>query len=72
MLLRGIMSKNNIDFHCLNCLYSFKIKSKVELHEGVCENKYFHNIIMPSEDIKISELRLMDVKIILKIYSQQN
>ena len=42
------------------------------MHEGVCENKYFHNIIMPSEDIKILELRLMDVKIILKIYSQQN
>ena len=24
-LLRGITSKHNSDFHCLNCLYSFRI-----------------------------------------------
>ena len=40
-LLRGITSKNKGDFHCLNCLYLFRIKSKLELHKSVCESKDF-------------------------------
>ena len=28
-LLRGITSKNNGDFYCLDCLYSFKTKNKL-------------------------------------------
>ena len=32
-LLTGIISKNNGDFYCLNCLHSFRIKIKLELHK---------------------------------------
>ena len=56
-LLRGIISKNNGDFYCLNCLHSFRTKNKLELHKRVCENKDFCNVITPSEDNnKILEL----------------
>ena len=34
-LIRGIKSKNNGDFYCLNCLYSFRTKDKLKAH-----NKY--------------------------------
>ena len=52
-LLRGITSKHYGDFHCLNCLQSFRTKNKLELHKNVCENKHFCNVIMPPEDTKI-------------------
>ena len=55
-LLRGITSKNNGHFYCLDCLHSFRTKSKLESHQNVCENKDFCNVIMPSEEIKILEL----------------
>ena len=55
-LLKGITSKHNSDFYCLNCLHSFRIKNKLESHKRVCENKYFCNIIMPFEDTKRLEV----------------
>ena len=51
-LLRGITSKNNGDLYCLNCLYSFRTKNKLESHKKVYENKDFCNVIMPFEDTK--------------------
>ena len=54
-LLRGITSKNNSDFYCLNCLHSFRTKDKLQSHKKVCENKDFCNIIMSSDDTKILE-----------------
>ena len=51
-LLIGITSKYCSDFYCLNCLHSFRRKSKIESHKNVCENKDFCNVIMPSEDTK--------------------
>ena len=54
-LLRGVTSKNNGDFYCLNCLHSFRTKNKLESHKKVCGNKDFCNIIMPTEDTKIFE-----------------
>ena len=54
-LLRGITSKNNGEFYCLNYLHSFRTKNKPESHKNVCENKDLSNVIMPSEDTKISE-----------------
>ena len=54
-LLRGITSKDHGDFYCLNCLHSFATESKRKSHQKVCENKDFCNIIMPSENTKISE-----------------
>ena len=40
-LLRGITSKTNGDFYCLNCLHSFRTKNKLELNKKVCDNKDF-------------------------------
>ena len=54
-LLRGISSKHDGDFYCLNYLHSFRTKNKLESHKKLCENKDFHNIVMPSEDTKILE-----------------
>ena len=54
-LLRGITSKNNGDFYCLNCVHSFRTKSKLQSHKKVSENKDFCNVVMPSEDTEISE-----------------
>ena len=31
-LLRGRTSKNNNDFHCLNCLQSFRTENKLKCH----------------------------------------
>ena len=49
-LLRGITSKSNYDFYCLNCLHSFRTKCKLESHKKICKNKDFCDVIMPSED----------------------
>ena len=54
-LLRGITSKHNGNFYCLNCLHSFRTKNKPESHKRACENKDFCNIIMSSENNKILE-----------------
>ena len=52
-LLREITSKHRGNFYCLNCLRSFTTKSKGESHKKVYESKYFSNVLIPSEDIKI-------------------
>ena len=54
-LSRGITSKHNKNFYCLNCFHSFTAKSKLYTCKSVCENKDFCNIIMPSDDTKILE-----------------
>ena len=54
-VLKGITCKHKGDSYCLNCLYSFKRKTKLELCKKVCESKDFWNVIMPSEDTKILE-----------------
>ena len=54
-LLKGVTSKNNGDFYCLNYLHSFRTKSKLESHKNVCKNKDFCNVIIPSENTKILE-----------------
>ena len=54
-LLRGITSKNNGDFYCVNCLHSFRTKNNLKSHKKACENKDFCSIIMPSQDTKILE-----------------
>ena len=49
ILLREITSKHHGNFHCLNCLYSFRTKNKLKYHEKVCKNKDFCGIVMSSE-----------------------
>ena len=55
-LLRGILSKHDGDFYCLNCLLSFTTKSKLDSRKKVCENKDFCVVVVPSEDNKILEV----------------
>ena len=52
-LLRGITSKNNGDFYCLNGLHSFRTKNKFKSYKKVCESKKVRNIVMPFEETKI-------------------
>ena len=51
------MKRDNVkhvgNSYCLNCLYSFRTKNKLESHEKVCEKKDFCGIIMSSEDTNI-------------------
>ena len=54
-LLRKRTSKNNCDFHCLNCLHSFRIQNKLKSHKNTCENKGLFGIVIPSERKNILE-----------------
>ena len=55
ILLRWITSKHHGEFHCLNCLHSFKTANKLKSHEKVCKNKDFCGILLPSEKDNILE-----------------
>ena len=55
VLLRGITSRSHNDFCCLNWVYTFRTKSKLESHKRVCKSKDFCNIIFLSDDTKILE-----------------
>ena len=48
----GIIKRNNNELF-LNCLHSFRTKTKLESNKKVCENKDFCNIVIPSEDTRI-------------------
>ena len=54
-LLRGITSKHDGDFYCLNSLHSFRTENKLKSHEKVCKNKNFYGIVMSSEKANILE-----------------
>ena len=53
--LREITSKHVGDFYCLNCLHSFRTKTKHKSHQEVCGNKDFCGVLMLSEDTNILE-----------------
>ena len=55
-LFRRTTLKHDGDFYCLNCLYSFRTKNKLESHKTECENKYLCGAIISYEDTKILEL----------------
>ena len=54
-LLRGITSNHNGDFYCLNCLHSYRTKSKLKKHEKICKNPNFCRLKMPDVDNNILE-----------------
>ena len=54
-LLRGITSNHNGDFYCLNCLHSYRTKSKLKKHEKICKNHDFFHLKMPDVDKDILE-----------------
>ena len=49
-LLRGITSKHEGDFYCLNCFHSFRAENKLKKHKNVCEGHDYCYIEMPKED----------------------
>ena len=51
-LLRGISSKHNGDYYCLNCFHSYRTKNTLEKHESLCNNNAFGPIKMPEEKNK--------------------
>ena len=54
-LLRGITSNHNGDFYCLNCLQSYRTRSKLKKHEKICKNHVFCHLKMPDVDNNILE-----------------
>ena len=48
-LLRGITSKHDGDFYCLNFVLFFWTENKLKSHEKVCKNKGFGGIIILSQ-----------------------
>ena len=54
-LLRGITSKHDDEFYCLNCLHSFRTENKLKSHEKVYKNKDCHGIVVSSEVDNILE-----------------
>ena len=48
-LLRGITSNHKDDFYCINCFRSYRTKSKLELHEKICENRDYCHVEMPTK-----------------------
>ena len=46
-LLRGITSKHEGDFYCLN---SYSTKGKLKKHKDICENHNYCYVEMPKED----------------------
>ena len=44
-LLRGISSKTIEHYYCFDCIYSFKIKSKLESDKTICENTKYTSLI---------------------------
>ena len=52
-LFRGITSKHDGDFYCLNCFQSYTIENKLKKHKKVCENHDYCYVEMPEEYNKI-------------------
>ena len=52
-LLKGITSKHNGDFYCLNCFHSYTTEKKLKKHQRICRNHDFCHMIMPKENNKI-------------------
>ena len=56
-LLRGITSNHNGDFYYLNCLHSYRTKSKLKKHEKICKNHDFCHLKMPDVENNILECK---------------
>ena len=52
-LLRGITSNHQGDFYCLNCLHSYRKKSKLKKHEKICKNHDFCHLKIPDAENNI-------------------
>ena len=54
-LLRGIASNHDGDFHCLNCVHSYRAENKLKKHEKVCNDHDYCCVEMSGEFNKISK-----------------
>ena len=52
-LFRGITSKHEGDFYCLNCFQSYTTENKFKKHKKVCENHDYCYVHKPEENNKI-------------------
>ena len=52
-LFRGITSKHDGDFYCLNCFQSYTTENKLKKHKKVCENHDYCYVEMREEYNKI-------------------
>ena len=70
VLSRGITSKSNGDFYCLNCFSSFRTKNALESHENVCKDHDYCCIEMLNEKNNILKYNLGEksIKIPFIIY----
>ena len=70
-LLRGVTSKHDWDFYCLNYFYSYTKTIKFEKHYKVCKNHDYCYVEMPNEDYKILKYNLVErsMKIPFIIYA---
>ena len=71
MLFRGITSKNNREFYCLNCFCSFRTENALRNHESVCRDHDYCHIEMPDKDNSILKYnpREKSMKIPFAIYA---
>ena len=53
ILLRGIASKHNGDFYCLNWFSPYSTNEKLNKHRNVCENHDYGYVEMPEKDNRI-------------------
>ena len=49
-LLRGITSRHNGNFYCLNCFHLYTNENKLRKHEKICNDHDFCFLKMPKED----------------------
>ena len=52
-LFRGIASKHDGDFYCLNCFQSYTTEYKLKRHKNVCENHDYCYVEIPEKYNKI-------------------
>ena len=53
VLLRGITTKHDADFYCLNYFRSFRTENKLKKHENICKNHYYCYAEMLKKDNEI-------------------
>ena len=49
-LLQGITSNHNAYYYCMNCLYSFRTESKLNVHENITKDHDYSRMITTSEE----------------------
>ena len=49
-VIKGIKSRHNGHFYCLNCFHSYATENKLRKHEKICNDHDFCFLKMPNED----------------------